>query len=476
MLTLLGGPGNDHTQVGLAGAGNSLINVFDDVNHGSAGINTLEIFGTPHDDFFLLRANTIDHVAMVASYQVDADKKPGHGRILSSGRNYDASLTGGLTIFGREGDDTFVLDDNLAPTTIFGDAGADTFQIGQVYNSPRDGTNPNNGLNTDDYFETTQTTQGFLSNGVSFTTFLYGGVGDDSFTVYRNKSELFLYGQEDDDNFRVRAFVQVDPNDPNAPFTNINGGQGADFISYTVNAPVRIEGGDGFDTPTVIGTEFGDDFVVTDQGVFGAGLYITYAGIEKLVIDAQAGNDRFYIASTSPDVALDLIGGQGSDTFNVGGGNDGQPITVVSKSLDGHSGLISNSVSSADASFNNIFVQGISAKVTDKDSAGIVVGQPQGPLRVFEEPIATNDSRYSLIVANAATIVLSRSARGAGGGDRRPCRSPRATSGASAGGPARRQAATGETLVFGPHQLVSSPRRSRSRSLPDSRSPPAAAP
>ena len=83
-----------------------------------------------------------------------------------------------------------------------------------------------------------------------------------------------------------------------APFTNINGGQGADFISYTVNAPVRIDGGDGFDTLIVIGTEFGDDFVVTDKGVFGAGLFITYAGIEKLVVDAQEGNDRFYIAST----------------------------------------------------------------------------------------------------------------------------------------------------------------------------------
>jgi hypothetical protein len=77
-----------------------------------------------------------------------------------------------------------------------------------------------------------------------------------------------LFGDEDDDSFLVRAFVKVDPNDPKAPFTNINGGQGADFISFTVNAPVRIDGGDGFDTLTVVGTEFGDDFV-TSRGVFG---------------------------------------------------------------------------------------------------------------------------------------------------------------------------------------------------------------
>ena len=206
--------------------------------------------------------------------------------------NYDGAINGGLEIFGRDGDDTFVLDDNLAPTTIFGDAGDDTFQIGQVFASPRDGTNPNNGLAPADYFQTTPTTQGFLSNGISAPTTIFGGTGDDSFTVYHNLAELFLYGQEDNDTFTVRAFVRVNPNDPKAPFTNINGGAGADFISYTVDAPVRIDGGDGLDTLVVLGTEFGDDFVVTDKGVFGAGLYITYTGVEKVVVDGEEGNDR----------------------------------------------------------------------------------------------------------------------------------------------------------------------------------------
>ena len=64
---------------------------------------------------------------------------------------------------------------------------------------------------------------------------MYGGTGQDSFTVYRSLAELFLYGEEDDDTFRVRAFVKIDPNDPKAPITNVNGGQGADFIEYTVN-------------------------------------------------------------------------------------------------------------------------------------------------------------------------------------------------------------------------------------------------
>ncbi|MCP4455723.1 MAG: hypothetical protein GY809_30050, partial [Planctomycetes bacterium] len=261
------------------------------------------------------------------------------------------------------------------------------FQIGQVFLSARDGTNPENGLAEEDYFETTQITRGFLSNGISENTTLFGGVGNDNFTVYSNKAELYLFGDEDDDTFTVRAFVKVDPNDPKAPYTNINGGQGADFIAFTVNAPVRIEGGDGFDTLTVIGTEFGDDFVISDQGVYGAGLFVTYSGLEKIVVDAIEGNDRFFIESTSEAVALEVVGGLGSDTFHVGGSNS-EAVTVVSNNLEGHSGLIINTVGSDDADYQNVYAQDVAANVADNDEAGIVVLLNQGPLRVFENPLA----------------------------------------------------------------------------------------
>ncbi|MCX5669736.1 MAG: hypothetical protein NTU94_00225, partial [Planctomycetota bacterium] len=283
------------------------------------------------------------------------------------------------------------------------------------YTSPRDATNPNNGLDPLDYFETTLTTRGYLSNGVSENTTLFGGPGNDGFTVYRNKAELFLYGEEDDDSFRVRAFVKVNAKDPKAPYTNINGGQGADFISYTVNAPVRVEGGDGYDTLTVIGTEFGDDFVVTDKGVFGGGLYVTYSGVEKVVVDAQEGNDRFYIASTSEKVELQLVGGRGSDTFNIAGGNDGKALTVVSNSLEGHSGLIEHTISSDDGTFNATFVQDISASVADNDEAEAVVTLLDrnnrgfdGRLLVFESQPAVGSPLLDLVLATYQ-IVLTRS-------------------------------------------------------------------
>jgi hypothetical protein len=229
---------------------------------------------------------------------------------------------------------------------------------------------------------------------------LFGGTGNDNFTVYSNKAELFLFGDEDDDTFTVRAFVKVDPNDPKAPYTNINGGQGADFIAFTVNAPVRIDGGDGFDTLTVIGTEFGDDFVVNDQGVYGAGLFVSYTGLEKIVVDALEGNDRFFIESTSAGVALEVVGGLGSDTLHVGGSN-GKAVTVVSNNLEGHSGLVIQSTTTDDPGLQERVRQGRgSADVRDNDEADVVL-LDIGPIRVFEG-LGAN------LVVNSYQVVLTR--------------------------------------------------------------------
>jgi len=357
-LTLNGEDGGDSYNVGLAGQGSSEINVFD---NGAAGIDDLEVFGTNNGDYFLLRAskqrldsngNVLPRVGMVAAIEVDEAGDPREGGGIER-INYNAEIEGGLVIQGRAGDDTFILDDNLASTTINGDQGNDRFQVGQIFASPRDETNLNHGLAPRDFFETTAVTQGFLSNGVSESTILTGGIGDDVFTVYRNLAELSLFGNEDDDQFTVRAFVRVNPDDPQAPHTNINGGQGADFIAFTVDAPVRIDGGDGFDTITIVGTEFGDDFVVTESGVFGAGKFVTFTGVEKLTVDALEGNDRFFIVSTSDKVQVEIIGGLGSDTFNIGGGEGGDDgeITVVSNNLKGHSGLVVNTWNQTASSF-----------------------------------------------------------------------------------------------------------------------------
>jgi len=252
VLNLHGQAGGDQYFIGLAGSGTARINVDDQNPTADLGVNSMVIYGTAGNDTFFFRPNAVLSVT---------------GGVVGERVQYNSDLNGGMTVYGRAGDDTFVLDDNNVVTTIYGEAGDDTFQVGQVFQSPRDAYA---GLAQEDTFETTLTTRGYLSNGVSQSTTLFGGAGNDSFNVYHNKANLWMYGEEDDDSFRVRAFVRVDPNDPKAPITNVNGGQGADFISYTVNSPIQIEGGDGFDTLTVVGTEFGDDFVVNEKGVYGA--------------------------------------------------------------------------------------------------------------------------------------------------------------------------------------------------------------
>src|SRR5262249_22841353 len=211
VLTLHGGPGSDEYDVGLSGQAGptgsllTTINVLDD-SPGDPGVNQLLIFGTDLPDYFLFRANqlVLPATAMVGAFRV-VNGQPVLDGVFER-VNYDGFINGGLQVFGRDGADTFVMDDNLAPTTLFGGNGDDVFQIGQVFASPRDGTNPGNGLAPADFFQTTATTQGFLSNGISATTTIFGGAGDDSFTVYHNLAELFLFGQEDDDTFVVRAF------------------------------------------------------------------------------------------------------------------------------------------------------------------------------------------------------------------------------------------------------------------------------
>src|SRR4029079_18368533 len=171
----------------------------------------------------------------------------------------------------------------------------------------------------DDVFTTIEITRGWLSNGVTFGTTANGGEGNDEFTVFHNIAPLNLNGGDGDDLFIVRAFALAGSTDSERGRTDMKGDAGADTILYAVNAPVGIDGGDGFDTVRVIGTEFSDDFVVTDAGVFGAGLNVSYVNIEKLVVDGAEGNDRFFVLSTGIGVVSELDGGLGSDSFFVGG-------------------------------------------------------------------------------------------------------------------------------------------------------------
>ena len=51
--------------------------------------------------------------------------------------NYDENINARLIVNGLGGNDKFVVDDNSAITTLDGGDGDDTFQIGQVFGTPR---------------------------------------------------------------------------------------------------------------------------------------------------------------------------------------------------------------------------------------------------------------------------------------------------------------------------------------------------
>lgn len=294
----------------------------------------------------------------------------------------------GLTVDTGAGDDYVVSDDVLAATTIHLGLGADRLQIGQVFRSERVkdfGSELITGIRAEDVFTTLEITRGWLSPGVSQATTVNGGDGNDEMTVFHNTAVLNLNGGNGDDIFTVRAFALKGSTDSERARTDMKGDGGADTILYVINAPVGIDGGDGFDTVRIIGTEFADDFVVTDGGIFGGGLSVSYVNIEKLVADGAEGDDRFFVQSTGIEVVTEIDGGLGSDTFFVGGNPSGAPVAVNSNDFKGHSGIILHSIETgSDPAWSGVPIEGVSANVGDDEEDFVLVRETEGFSRVVE--------------------------------------------------------------------------------------------
>ncbi len=387
-LDLDGGAGSDTYEIRMAGTGSALINVFDTGAPGvgpTGGIDTLTVNGTPDPDLFLLRASkTGSRTAFVALL---------HGGLYER-VNYDENIDGGLTVNGFEGDDRFMVDDNAARTTLNGGVGDDEFQFAQVYETRRDGAA---GVAPNDVYATIETTRGYLSNGVTYDTTANGGTGEDVFRVFHNLATLNLNGGFGDDTFLVKAFALVGSQDNlrERDQVDITGDEGADLIQYAVNAPVKINGGEGFDTVIVIGTEFGDDFVITATAVFGGGVSVSYVAVEQLTVDGAEGDDRFYVLGTGTGLTTQLLGGLGSDAVFVGG--DVNP--VVTNDLLGHSGLIEHVVTSTDPTFGGIDVEGIAANVSDDDEPFVRIIPSGGTTTVVEgQTVALGFDSYQVVL------------------------------------------------------------------------------
>ena len=419
VLNLHGEGNSDQYTLNFAGQGQALVNVFDN-GAPDNGVDTLIVNGAATSaDTFLLRRT---FVALLN----DSNNDGAFDQVERV--NYDENINARLIVNGLGGDDMFVADDNSAITTLDGGEGNDTFQIGQVFGTLRDaqagvaatdtfGTTPiivgviRDPVTNDVIFDPTsfdpvtdelsqptidainaailhQRNLGlaldgvaYVSNGVTHATTIFGGSGEDTFNVYHNKGTLRLEGEADNDTFIVRAFVTIDLSLQGE--TEVNGGAGTDTINYAINAPVSIDGGTGFDRVVVLGTPFNDSFVVTSEGIFGAGLNVKFVNIESAELDTLEGDDTIYILGTGDGIVTTIIGGLGNDTVNVMG-DVMKPI--VSDDLLGRSGVITQGLTSGDADYNLVGVNGVAVNVISASGGSLVNIAPTGePLQVTED-------------------------------------------------------------------------------------------
>jgi Ca2+-binding RTX toxin-like protein len=442
-----GGDGSNQYVVNLTGTNDNIINVHRNGDPGS-GADTLTISGVPGVDTFLLRRNFVA-LLQTDPNAVQANPNNPLAFLQTYERvNYDATVNV-LNVNGLETSDfvyvdnfgtvqqqlvspayaalsatshsNFYVDDNSAITVLTGADGGSTYQFGQIFGTSRVGGSSVQfgddvatievALGYSDVAQT-QVVPGFLTRGISFSTTAYGGEGNDSFFVYSNKASLKLYGEDGNDNFVVRAFALLDQNLVSTSDTTIHTGDGSNHIEYNINAPVSIDGGNGVNTVTVLGSGFGDNFVITKDGVLGAGLNVTMTNIQILEVDGIAGKNNFYVLSTAPGEVVTLIGGTGNDTFNVAG-----DVTspIIAQNVNGVSSFINHSVSSTDPKYNGIFANGVSVAVATGEAGTVIVGQltkvgdPSTPVtQLFEDPASGfNEAQYTLKLAVPANMVAT---------------------------------------------------------------------
>ncbi len=372
--------------------------------------------------------------------------------------NYDRGVNGRLTVYGMGGNDAFFSDDTTVIVRLDGGAGDDIFQIGQIFGLKRDQAEGRL-LEQDVFPNLIPTTRGWLSPGIGEPMVVQGGTGDDEFTVYANQAELRLEGDDDNDLFVVRAFALaavvdtdanndglLDINDILNPTIDVNGdgvinaadaknsddwrdwvlvtdedgvavpiiglgfstarpvdiraGGGDDEVQYNVNAPVSVDGGTGFNKLVILGTEFADDFVITDKGIFGAGVNVRFTNIQVVEVDGLEGDDEFFVQSTAFGVSYRVVGGLGSDTINVTGD---VVEDIVMRELEGVSGAVDHLVRSTDPRYNGLIVDGFDYHVASSKVGGVVITEPKGFTSVAEGGGPTAVDSYFIRLAEAPT-------------------------------------------------------------------------
>jgi hypothetical protein len=224
------------------------------------GLNTLTVNGTAADDLFLLRGVTI--IPDQPGAELPAFVALLHGLLAAERINYDDHLNSRLTVNGFAGDDTFIVDDNSAITTLDGGLGDDRFIIGQLYDTPR--IPP--AVHPEDQFPLVETALGLVSDGISFPTTIYGGAGDDSFIVNHNLAELRMEAGTGNDTFLLSA--------ARLPLA----------ATYLTDGLISLDGGADTSTVKVTGFDSLASFVSNINGVTGEGLTVTMRNFRSAAV------------------------------------------------------------------------------------------------------------------------------------------------------------------------------------------------
>jgi len=369
-----GGIGKDYLEVELVSAGITDLTLFgDNVGENSAVVNCREVVCTvlSRQNFLANFNNTDDPNTSLERINTDLDTQ---------------SITSLLLDLFVDGENSVHFDGTMATMDVFGGPNNDHFYIGQMFRSPR---NETYGVSIDDPINTTLTTKGYLSDGCdsSNPVTINGGPGNDTFDVLRNKCILDLNGESGDDSFVVRSFAAAledgELKDPSLGKVNLTGLEGDDKFEvqqpeqedaaamgfdnpdYLVNSLVDVDGGTGTNRLTIVGTEFGDLYVIQDGKIFGGGLSIKFVNIAFLDVAGMEGDDNIVVLSSNPSTLLSLYGSLGSDTFIL---TPQEVEPVISKNLRGHRGIIEHEiVSSTDPEYNGMKVRGVQVDILDND-------------------------------------------------------------------------------------------------------------
>lgn len=273
-------------------------NVFDS---GSSSGDALIVNGTNYNDKLLIRASDkgVGFVALMpnSNDSENAVKNTNIERVNFSAKSDFVQVDAG------DGNDSISIDGTITDVAVSGGAGNDSFQIGQLYQSKRDGSAH---VAENDKFSTVRTSDGYVSEGVGkdLSLTLNGEEGNDDFNLLHSVGDTNMFGGADNDKFTINGLT----------YEKETGKSGT-----VENGAIGIDGGAGTDKMIMNGTRGDDTFVLTDEGLISDIAAVEAVGVEETDVNAGDGDDLYYLISSKSDNAVELNGGNGNDTFAAGG-------------------------------------------------------------------------------------------------------------------------------------------------------------